>query len=446
MKRYVWKELIAWKNSSKRKPLIVKGARQVGKTYLLKAFGKAEYESVAYVNCDNNTLMRDLFRDDYDMERIIRSLGAITEKKIVPGKTLIILDEIQEAPRGLASLKYFCENASAYHVAVAGSLLGIALHTDTSFPVGKVDIIELYPMNFEEFLLGMGEKELLSILKEKEWKTIVPLRSRYIEWLRQYYFVGGMPEAVRTYAESKNIVEVRRIQETVLFAYQNDISKHAPIREVPRINMVWKSIPAQLAKDNKKFIYGALKKGGRANEFEIAIQWLIDCGLIYKINRISTPQLPLSFYEDFSAFKLFMLDCGLMGALAHVPAAQMLVGDNIFKEYKGAFTEGFVLQQLKTANDVSVYYYSNDDSSMEIDFVIQQEAKVIPIEVKAEENLKAKSLKTYVDRYPALKGIRFSMSDYCDQQWMENIPLYAISSLFGTQQEITDIMRSFELR
>lgn len=430
MERLAWKKLVAWKNNPKRKPLIVKGARQVGKTYLLRAFGKATYENVVYINCDNNQLMYDLFRDDYDMERIIRNLSAITGEKILPQKTLILLDEIQEVPKGLASLKYFCEEAPEYHVAVAGSLLGIALHADTSFPVGKVDMIDLYPMNFEEFLLAMDEKELLNLLRNKDWATLLPLRTSYIECLRQYYYVGGMPEAVVAYTENKDVLEVRTIQQAILFAYQNDVSKHAPGREVPRINMVWRSIPAQLAKDNKKFIYGTLKKGGRATEFEIAIQWLIDCGLIYKVNRVSTPNLPLSFYEDFSAFKLFMLDCGLMGALANVPASQMLIGDNVFQEYKGAFTEGYVFQQLKTTEDVFVYYYSNDDSTLEIDFVIQCADKIIPIEVKAEENLKAKSLKTYVERNPGLKGIRFSMSDYRDQEWMENIPLYAVCSAF----------------
>jgi predicted AAA+ superfamily ATPase len=339
------------------------------------------------------------------------------------------LDEIQEVPRGLASLKYFCENAPEYHVAVAGSLLGISLHADTSFPVGKVNIIELYPMSYEEFLLAMGEKELLEYLKNKEWASITALKSRYIEYLRQYYFVGGMPEAVGAYKENKDVLEVREIQQAILYAYQSDVSKHAPAHEVPRINMVWRSIPSQLAKDNKKFVYGVLKKGGRAAEFEIAIQWLMDCGLVYKVNRITTPQLPLSFYEDFSAFKLFMLDCGLMGALAKVPAAQMLIGDNVFKEYKGAFTEGYVLQQLKASGDWPIFYYSNENSTLEIDFVIQLDSEVVPIEVKAEENLKSKSLRAYINRYPDLKAVRFSMSDYREQEWMKNVPLYALGGV-----------------
>ncbi|MDR0962456.1 MAG: ATP-binding protein [Mediterranea sp.] len=426
MERFAWKELQEWKESPKRKPLLLKGARQVGKTYLLKAFGKTAYDSVAYVNCDNNRLMHEMFRDDYDIERIIRNLTAITKVKIEPHKTLIILDEIQEVPKGLASLKYFCEEAPQYHVAVAGSLLGIAMHEQTSFPVGKVDMMELYPMNFEEFLAAMGEKELLYLLQVKDWESLRVLRSRYIDLLRQYYFVGGMPEAVAAYREDKDILKVRTIQQAILSAYHDDVSKHAPQREVPRIHMVFRSIPSQLGKDNKKFVFGALKKGARATEFEIAIQWLIDSGIIYKVNRITRPQLPLSFYEDFSAFKLFLLDCGLMGALANVPAAAILVGDSIFKEYKGSFTEAFVLQQMKTMKEVSVYYYSNDNSTLEIDFVIQCGTRVIPIEVKAEENLRSKSLKTYVEKNSGLKAIRLSMSDYRNQDWLENVPLYAV--------------------
>jgi predicted AAA+ superfamily ATPase len=429
MKRFAWSKLEAWKDSSMRKPLILRGARQVGKTYLLKAFGETMYRNVAYVNCDNNQLMYDLFKDDYDMERIIRNLSAITKEDIQPHQTLIILDEIQEVPKGLASLKYFCEQAPEYHVAVAGSQLGIALHAGTSFPVGKVDMIDLYPMNFEEFLLAMDENRLLQFLQTKDRTSLRALRNRYIELLRQYYFVGGMPEAVSSYRENRNILNVRRIQETILSAYQDDISKHAPTREIPRIHLVFRSIPAQLGKENKKFIYGALKKGARAAEFEVAIQWLIDCGIIHKVNRITRPQLPLSFYEDFSAFKLFLLDCGLMGALAKVPASSILVGENVFKEYKGSFTEAFVLQQMKTMEDISIYYYSNDNSTLEIDFVIQCGERIIPIEVKAEENLRSKSLRTYIEQHPNLKAIRLSMSDYQDQEWMENIPLYAVNEI-----------------
>lgn len=353
-------------------------------------------------------------------------MSALSGVSIRPNETLIILDEIQEIPRGLTSLKYFCENAREYHVAVAGSLLGIALHKDTSFPAGKVDILEMYPMNFEEFLTALGKDEFVRILHDKDWQSMKTLRSQHIELLRQYYFVGGMPEAVLTYLTRKDILEVRSVQNNILTAYQNDVSKHAPKREIPRINMVWRSIPSQLARENKKFVFGALKKGARVNDFEIAIQWLLDCGVVYKVNRINAASIPLSFYEDLSAFKLFMLDCGLMGALSATPPDQILIGDNIFREYKGAFAENFVLQQMKTINETYIYYYSNSNSTMKIDFVVQHYSKVIPIEVIAEENLRAKSLHQYITDNPNLHGIRLSMSDYREQIWMTNIPLFAV--------------------
>jgi len=426
MERQIINRLLAWKQSKSRKPLILKGARQVGKTYILQEFGRRYYKNVAYVNCDHNALARDLFSQDFDMRRVIINLEAITYEHIVPGDTLIILDEIQELEYGLASLKYFCENAPEYHVAVAGSLLGIALHKSSSFPVGKVDFMQLYPMSYEEFLVAMGEQRLLEILKSGMWADVVPLRSRYIELLRQYYFVGGMPAVVYSYITEHNLSEVRRIQEAIVEAYKDDISKHAPNNEVKRINMVLGSIPSQLAKENKKFIYGAIKKGGRAVEFELAIQWLIDCGIVYKVPRIAEPSMPLSFYEDISAFKLFILDLGLMGCIAKVPATQFLITDNGFKEFKGAFTEQYVLQELKSLEDIYTYYYSNNTSTLEIDFIVQIGNSIYPIEVKAEENLRAKSLRQYCSVNEGLHGIRFSMSDYKEQGWMTNIPLYAI--------------------
>jgi predicted AAA+ superfamily ATPase len=428
MERIIWNQLLKWKNDPMRKPLILSGARQVGKTYILQAFGKKEYKHVAYLNCDNNEDAKKLFSGDYDIDRIIRNLSAMVGFSILPEETLIILDEIQEVPRGLASLKYFCENARQYPVAVAGSLLGIALHRDTSFPVGKVDIINLYPMNFEEFLMALGKTEFVNILHDRDWESMKVLRHHFIELLRQYYFVGGMPESVLTYVETKDIWKVRSVQNAILMAYQNDVSKHAPTDEVPRINMVWRSIPSQLARDNKKFIFNAVKKGARANDFEVAIQWLLDSGVVYKVNRITAPRIPLSFYEDMGAFKLFIFDCGLMGAMSATPPDQILIGDNVFKEYKGAFTENYVLQQLKTMDETYPYYYSNENSTMEIDFVVQHGSKVIPIEVKAEENLKAKSLHSYVERNPELHGMRLSMSDYREQDWMTNYPLYGIAA------------------
>lgn len=429
MERSIYSSLKKWKESPTRKPLILQGARQVGKTYILKEFGAREYSEVVYINCDDNNDMQNMFVD-YDVDRIIRSLSAISGVSIKPSTTLLILDEIQEVERGLASLKYFCEKVPEYHVAVAGSLLGITLHEGTSFPVGKVDMLYMYPMDFEEFLLAMGKEQLVELLRSNSWAALTPLRGMLTELLRQYYFVGGMPEAVKTYVERGDIWEVRSIHSKIIDAYRNDMSKHVPKQQVQRINMVWNSIPSQLARDNKKFIYGALRKGARANDFEIAIQWLVDSGLVHKVHRISKPVVPLKFYEDMASFKLFLLDCGLLGALSETPPEQILIGDNVFEEYKGAFTENYVLQQLKSLPRTFVYYYSNDNSTLEIDFVVQHEAHVIPIEVKAEENLRAKSLRQFVTDNSGLHGVRFSMSDYREQDWLTNVPLWAVRWAF----------------
>lgn len=395
----------------------------------MKEFGAHEYSEVVYINCDDNNDMQNMFVD-YDVDRIIRSLSAISGVSIKPSTTLLILDEIQEVERGLASLKYFCEKAPEYHVAVAGSLLGITLHEGTSFPVGKVDMLYMYPMDFEEFLLAMGKEQLVELLRSNSWTALTPLRGMLTELLRQYYFVGGMPEAVKAYVERGDIWEVRSIHSKIIDAYRNDMSKHAPKQQVQRINMVWNSIPSQLARDNKKFIYGALRKGARANDFEIAIQWLVDSGLVHKVHRITKPVVPLKFYEDMSSFKLFLLDCGLLGALSETPPEQILIGDNVFEEYKGAFTENYVLQQLKSLPRTFVYYYSNDNSTLEIDFVVQHDTHIIPIEVKAEENLRAKSLRQFVTDNPGLHGVRFSMSDYREQDWLTNVPLWALKWAF----------------
>lgn len=395
----------------------------------MKEFGAREYSEVVYINCDDNNDMQNMFVD-YDVDRIIRSLSAISGVSIKPSTTLLILDEIQEVERGLASLKYFCEKAPEYHVAVAGSLLGITLHEGTSFPVGKVDMLYMYPMDFEEFLLAMDKEQLVELLRSNSWSALTPLRGMLTELLRQYYFVGGMPEAVKAYVERGDIWEVRSIHSKIIDAYRNDMSKHAPKQQVQRINMVWNSIPSQLARDNKKFIYGALRKGARANDFEIAIQWLVDSGLVHKVHRISKPVVPLKFYEDMASFKLFLLDCGLLGALSETPPEQILIGDNVFEEYKGAFTENYVLQQLKSLPRTFVYYYSNDNSTLEIDFVVQHDTHIIPIEVKAEENLRAKSLRQFVTDNPGLHGVRFSMSDYREQDWLTNVPLWAVKWAF----------------
>lgn len=425
MKRSIYTSLKAWKASPNRKPLILQGARQVGKTYILKEFGKREYDDVVYISCDDNDNMKEMFAD-YDIQRIIRSLSALSGVSIKPVSTLIILDEIQEAPRGLSALKYFCEKAPEYHVAVAGSLLGITLHEGTSFPVGKVDMLYMYPMDFDEFMQAMGKSQLLQLLRVNDWVGLSAVQHMLIELLRQYYFVGGMPEAVKAYVERGDVWEVRSIQTKIIEAYRNDMSKHAPLQQVQRINMVWNSVPSQLARDNKKFIYGALRKGARANDFEVAIQWLVDAGLVHKVFRISKPTLPLKFYEDMSAFKLFLLDVGLLGALSETPPQQMLIGNNVFEEYKGAFTENYVLQQLKAIPRTFVYYYSNEKATMEIDFVLQHDTDIIPVEVKAEENLRAKSLRQFISIHSELHGLRFSMSGFREQDWLTNVPLWAV--------------------
>ena len=429
MYRNIIKQLEEWKNKKHRKPLILAGARQVGKTYILKEFGKSSFSNVAYINCDDNELAKDLFLQDYDMQRIILAIGVITRQSIIPGKTLIILDEIQELKRGLSALKYFCENAPQYHVAVAGSLLGITMHQGESFPVGKVDILHIYPMTFDEFLLAKGYSQMVDVLRSKDWQTIKLLRSQYIKYLREYYFVGGMPEAVNCFIETNDALQVREKQNNILFTYQKDISKHVPTSEANRINMVWHSMPSQLIKENKKFIYGVAKPGGRAKDFEVAIQWLMDAGLVYRSDRVTQAKMPLKYYVDIASFKLFMLDCGLLGALSETPAENLLMADNGMEEAKGAFTENYVMSQLVASHDTSVFYYSND-AKLELDFLIQYKTEIVPIEAKAEENLRSKFLFTFVNSHPNIHGLRFSMSDYREQDWMTNVPLYAVSTYF----------------
>ena len=425
MERIAYRQLLEWKNSRTRKPLILQGARQVGKTWILKDFARREYKNLAYISCENNERMRELFAD-YDTERIIRGISAVTMQSIVPGETLIFIDEIQEIPKAVSSLKYFCENQNEYHIAVAGSLLGIALHEGESFPVGKVDVIQLYPMTFEEFILALGKEQLLEILESRNWNEIGMMRTELIENLRLYYFTGGMPEVVDLFVKTQDIPKVRALQNRILADYALDISKHAPKSAIPKINLVWNSIPSHLAKENKKFVYGALRKGARAAQYEDAIQWLVNAGLAYKITRVSKAAMPLHFYEQADVFKLFMHDCGLFGAMSETPPDLILLGSKVFEEYKGAFTEQFVLQQLKAMDDVFIHYYTNDDSTLEIDFLLQHGNKILPVEVKAEENLQSKSMKSFLAKNPDLHGVRFSMSPYREQERMTNIPLYAV--------------------
>lgn len=424
MERTIIQQLIEWKNKADRKPLILNGARQVGKTWLLRGFAKNEFKKEAYIVCRKNELVRQLFSDDFDTERILRGLKAISGVDITPNDTLVILDEVQDVPEILESLKYFCENAPEYHIAVAGSLLGISLHEGVSFPVGKVNILNLYPMSFEEFLMAKGEEESAKLLNFKDFKTSNILHNKFIDLLRQYYYVGGMPEAVLKYVETGALKEVRQIQNEILSGYDLDFSKHAPKEQVPRIRLVWKSIPAQLFKDNKKFIYGTLRKGARAKEFEIAIQWLINSGLLYKVSNCTKPSLPLDIYEDLSSFKLYMLDIGLMGAMVNTEPAQVLVQNNIFTEYKGGMTEQFVLQQMISRHITPIYYHKAENSRLEIDFLIQHEAHLLPIEVKAEGNVRANSLTSMLEANPDLKAYRYSMLPYIQQGQLICVPLY----------------------
>ena len=424
MERYLYKELEKWSSSKNRRPLILFGARQVGKTWLLKEFGKRRYKNVAFVSFDRNDAAVQLMTTEKSAEKLLRGLSAITGVDIVPNDTLVILDEIQDCPSALTRLKVLAEDAPDYHVAACGSLLGIALHKGISYPVGQVDEMCLYPMTFGEFLLANGKDKMQAFLAESDWTMINAISSEYVDLLRQYYYVGGMPAAVKAYTENKGLNAVRIQQKQILNDYDRDFSKHAPSRLVPRIRMVWQSIVSQLTKENKKFIFGALKKGARASEFEEAVQWLTDAGIVYKVNRVNAVQMPLKFYEDREAFKLFILDVGLMGAMADVPASQIMVANNIFKEFKGAFTEVYVKSQLATTM-IPVYYHSVEKSRIELDFIIQLSDNVYPIEVKAEENVKAKSMKVFIDSNPHLKGIRLSMKNYEDQSWIENIPLFA---------------------
>ena len=424
MERLAYKKLLGWKNNKNRKPLILNGARQVGKTWLLKDFGEKEYESVAYINCDETKDLKAVF-SDFNTDRLIRAFSAISGVNIKPENTLIILDEIQIIPIGLTSLKYFCENAPEYHIAVAGSLLGIGLHEGTGFPVGKVDQINLYPLSFKEFLLALKKDQIYNAIQTHKWEELSSLSSIFIDLLRQYYYVGGMPAVVQAYATNHDIFEVRNIQSQILSDYRLDFSKHVPKDILPKVNMVWDSIPAQLAKENKKFIYSKIRKGARAKEFENAIQWLVDAGLVYKVLRVSKVEKPLKFYEDFDSFKLFILDLGLLGAMTEVDAKDVLVNNNAFIEYKGSFTEQYVLQELQSL-EKRVYYHSKEHSELELDFVIQN-YNVYPIEVKAEENLKSKSLRTIYTENNQLKPVRFSMADYKEQDWMVNVPLYLVA-------------------
>ena len=431
MYRIAMEKLFKWKQSKRRKPLIIEGARQVGKTWLMKEFGRQAYTDTVYINFDSNSRMAELFASDLDTERLILGLELYAGHKIDPENALLVFDEVQEVPRALSSLKYFYENAPQYHIVCAGSLLGIALHQGTSFPVGKVDFLKLYPLSFKEFLMATGKERFAELLDQQDFQMITSFKHTYMDALKHYYFVGGMPEAVQSFAENKDFNEVREIQKRILVAYEQDFSKHAPNEIVPRLRMLWNSIPSQLAKENKKFIYGLVREGARAKDYETAIMWLSDCGLVHKISRVNAAGIPLRAYEDQKAFKLFLVDVGLLGCMAGLRQRTLLDGNDLFVEFKGALTEQYVCQQLKTIEDLEVYYYTNDRGSCEIDFVVDTGERIVPVEVKAEVNLRAKSLKTYREKFSPEVSVRTSMADFKREEWLINLPLYGIDQITG---------------
>ena len=426
MERELFTKLERWMKKKNRKPLIIQGARQVGKTWIMKEFGARFYENTVYINLDNNKAMKDVFELDFDLKRILSAIKIEYGKSFQAENTLIIFDEIQEAPKALASLKYFYENAPQYSIIAAGSLLGVALHQGTSFPVGKVDFLKLAPMNFSEFLLAVGEIGLYETLKSQDYELINAYAGRYVDLLKKYYYVGGMPEVVQTYIDSDDLYEVREIQRNLLQYYEEDFSKHAPKEVVPRIMMVWNSIPSQLAKENRKFMYGALREGARAKDFELAIQWLEDAGLILRSYRVSKPDIPLIAYMEMNSFKMFLFDVGLLTAKTGLSARLLLDGSRIFEEFKGALTEQYVAQELHAAG-YPLYYFVTERSTGEIDFILQGDLECVPIEVKAEQNLRAKSLKAFCDKYQPDMAIRSSMSNYRQEEWLINVPLYALA-------------------
>lgn len=426
MYRFAIEDLKRWKESKYRKPLIIEGARQVGKTWLMKEFGRLSYSDAVYINFDSNSRMAELFSSDLQTDRIIMGLELYSGKKINPENTLIIFDEVQEVPRALTSLKYFCENSPEYHIICAGSLLGIALHSGTSFPVGKVDFLKLYPMSYKEFLMAMGNERFVELLQSSDFQMITNFKQSFIDVLKHYYFVGGMPEAVLRFSENRDFNEVKEIQKRILDAYEQDFSKHAPNEIVPKIRMVWNSIPSQLAKENKKFVYGIIREGARAKDYEKAIMWLSDCGLVHKVSRVNAPNLPLKAYEDLKAFKLFLVDVGLLCCMTGLEQSSLLDGNDMFKEFKGALTEQYVMQQFATIPGLNIYYYTNDRGSCEVDFVVDNGETIVPVEVKAEINLKAKSLKTYCEKYNPRIAVRTAMTDFKKERNLINLPLYAI--------------------
>lgn len=433
MQRDLYSRLLDWKEKKDRKPLVLKGARQVGKTYIVNQFGKKEFDDCVILNCDKDERVAGIFSRGFRTDRIISDIEILSGRKIIPGKTLIFIDEVGEVPNALASLKYFCEDSPEYHIIVAGSLLGLAIHGGINYPVGKVDELTLYPLSFSEFVRAKESTACADKLVKDELSELESLGALYEQLLRQYYFTGGMPEVVQGYVNGKDISELRDMQKRILADYALDISKHAAGSILGRIHQVWNSIPQQLVKSNKKFIYGDIQKGARAKDFELAIEWLLDAGIIYRIPRVRKARIPLKFYEDFSAFKLFLLDHGLMGAMVDAPISEILLKDNIFSEYKGSFTEQYVFEQLICKKGGGVFYFDSEDTKLELDFLIQKENILVPIEVKAEENLRSKSLRQFYQNHPDSRPVRISMSPYRKEDWLVNIPLYAAERIPGME-------------
>ena len=429
MFRSIIEKMVQWKDSKNRKPLVLWGARQTGKTWAMKEFGKTHFEDCVYVSFYNNSRIAKIFEPDYDVRRILNALEIELRVKIVPEKTLLIFDEIQSAPKVLESLKYFCEDCPEYAVVVAGSLLGVAIHEGISFPVGKVNELRLHPMSFSEFLIALGDERLAAYIDNPENAEVNEFADLYRERLKQYYIVGGMPEVVNLFRENQDYDACREIQNSILNQYEGDFGKHVDPRELPRIRMVWNSLPLQLAKENRKFFFGQIKKGARSKDFEIAIQWLLDCGLVHKVNMVSKPGMPLMAYAELDFFKIYMLDVGLLAAKSELDVSSVLNGNKIFTEFKGALTEQYVLQELLAETPYTPFYYASEKSTYEVDFLIQKKGNVVPIEVKAEENLKAKSLRFFVDKFKPSTAIRTSMSLFRKQEWMVNVPLWAVKGI-----------------
>ncbi|HEY5583451.1 MAG TPA: ATP-binding protein [Ruminiclostridium sp.] len=430
MYRKLIDDLKEWKNKKDRLPLILKGARQVGKTWLLKEFGKTCFEDILYINFENASNLEELFNGVIEPQRIIDMLGALHGRKIMPGNTLMIFDEVQEIPRALTSLKYFAENAPEYHICCAGSLLGVALHKGTSFPVGKVDFLTLQPLTFKEFLIANGEEALCEFIIKSNLNALPQaFMDKLSDYLKLYFIIGGMPSAVNTWIEERDFNKVEQKQLAILDTYTQDFSKHAPSSIVPKLRYLWNSIPSQLAKENKKFIYGLVKEGARAREYEDALLWLLDSGLIRRVGRITKGALPLKAYEDLKSFKLYHLDVGLLRVMSELSPQAITQNIRIFEEFKGALTEQYVLQELSSIPEIRNTYYWTSEATAEVDFIFSDGQRVIPMEVKAGKNLQARSLKIYREKYDTHLAIRTSLSNLKYDEGLLNVPLYVLWNL-----------------